>query len=203
MSLIHQILDAIWSLIRLPFFIFLFLFLLSAFMLLSCLIPVPILLAVIAAVALMVYKIKSILEIRESEKAAAEQKRLDNIQREKLLPVYGWKTKNEIAHICGMPDDTFIDEYGLPRQHGTSIETDKYIRFISNTGHAFHRSPTCTRGAIYPCHVLNLGPLSPCAKCFPDFPPNMNWFYEYKITMCEIHRYNVPLADESPDTPPK
>ena len=100
--------------------------------------------------------------------------------------LYGGKTKDEVARMCGMPDMVSLGEDGLPME---------LTFFVSKSGKAFHRSASCNMYATIPCHALHLGERIPCSRCRP-VRPDLSWYDAYRTALYNIKTYQVTLSDE-------
>lgn len=106
--------------------------------------------------------------------------------------LYGGKTRDEIAVMCGMPDGYVIGQNNLPKEPFVQGWGESLTFYISPRGHVYHRNPTCTKSANLPCHALRLYGRRPCKKCSPPVPDTA-WYVEYLKTMRIIEKYEVSL----------
>lgn len=123
-------------------------------------------------------------------------KRQWDAKRKELLDLYGGKTKRKIASECGMPDDMEIGPDGLPKEVNSSGWGDSLTFYVSPSGQAYHRRPTCTKSASIPTHATKLGSRRPCSKCFPC-APNMEWYWAYRRIIKQLEEYKVNTLDET------
>lgn len=108
--------------------------------------------------------------------------------------LYGGKTREEVARMCGMPETVWFDQDGDPRSPGFWKWGYDMTFFVLKTGKAFHRDPFCNRNASIPCHALRLGARTPCTRCKPE-KPDLSWYYKYLGEMAYIETYKVKLSD--------
>lgn len=99
--------------------------------------------------------------------------------------LYGGKTREEIAKLCGMPDSCWIGKDGLPEGEGLTF-------YVSPSGKTFHRTPVCTKNAVIPCSAAKIWNRTPCKRCHPE-QPDLSWYYKYKTAMVKVETYKVSI----------
>ena len=119
-------------------------------------------------------------------KAKKARKRAFAEEQAHYQSLYGGKTKQEVARMCGMPDMVSLGEDGLPRE---------IIFFVSKSGKAFHRSASCNMHATIPCHAQHLGDRIPCTRCRP-VRPDLSWYDAYRTALRNIEKYKVTHSDK-------
>ncbi len=103
---------------------------------------------------------------------------------------YGGKTFEEIAHLCGMPDNVFLDEACIPHSKGYP-NNDEYTFYISEHGKCFHKKCGC-RNATKKMNAVALSKLTPCSICKPH-RPNLLWYYTYLDVLENLNRYGIQI----------
>ena len=132
---------------------------------------------------------------REEQERRAAQRRLET--RQKYLALYAGRTWNDLAHECGMPDDTEIRSDGYPHSKGSTCpEEDDYLVFCSRTGKKYHKTAACNQAARQIAHLTNIPHLSPCAKCNPR-ALKLTWYAEFKRLKGELEQYGICLPLEA------
>ncbi|MBR3752566.1 MAG: YHYH domain-containing protein [Ruminiclostridium sp.] len=128
-------------------------------------------------------------------KAKKAEKRVFAEKQAHYQSLYGGKTKQEVARMCGMPDMVTIGEDGLPKVPSLWDWGEEFTFFVSKSGKAFHRSASCNTYATIPCHALHLGIRTPCTRCKP-VRPDLSWYDAYRTALYNIKTYQVILSDE-------
>jgi hypothetical protein len=134
----------------------------------------------------------------ERRRLEEEKRRKYEEARTKYISLYGGKTRNELARLAGMPNNTIIGEDNLPREFFGSdkeIWGYNYTFYVSPTGKAFHGTRSCNHAAYIPKHALHLGDRAPCSRCRPH-KPALNWYWEYKKILNIVEKYNIEISEE-------
>lgn len=117
-----------------------------------------------------------------------------NEKRQELQTLYGGKTKRQIAYDCGMPANMEIGPDGLPKEVLAAGWGDSLTFYVSRSGQAYHRRPTCTKSAGIPTHATELNGRRPCCRCSPRVP-NLEWYWAYRRIIKQLEDYKIVLAD--------
>lgn len=103
---------------------------------------------------------------------------------------YGGKTKNEIAHMCGMPINAYISKDNLPCSNDPIVQ---YTFYIAPNGKSFHRLEGCSK-AFTKVNVASLSGLKPCQLCNPA-RPDLLWYYKYLGVLDQMRKYGIDIKD--------
>lgn len=106
--------------------------------------------------------------------------------------LYGGKTREEIAVMCGMPDCYVIGQNNLPKEPFMPGWGDSLTFYISPNGRAYHKTPTCTKNANLPCHAFQLSGRVPCKRCCPPVP-DTTWYRKYQEALRIVEKYEISL----------
>ena len=122
---------------------------------------------------------------RDRARARRYQAMTEQIQQTRER--YQGLSRNEIARMSGMPDDTVIGEDGLP--HGTG-EHDQYIFYVTRNNNIYHAKNGCVMTLMLPCNAAELLYRAPCRRCHPVCP-DLSWYNDYRRTIARLHEYGV------------
>ena len=156
-------------------------------------IPIPV---IVVGCFIGFYALLYLFAVFSNKIQTRKYKRQWDAKRKELLDLYGGKTKRKLAAECGMPDGIEIGPDGLPKEVNSSGWGDSLTFYVSPSGQAYHRRPTCTKSASIPTHAAKLGSRRPCSKCYPC-APNMEWYWAYRRIMRQLEEYKVNTLDET------
>lgn len=112
---------------------------------------------------------------------------------------YSGKTKEEIARMCGMPEDVKLNEYGFPYSYDITGK-DAYTFYISKNGKCFHRKKGCGNAYIS-FNAVQISVSRPCKTCKPSIP-NLLWYYQYLDVLDHLNKYEIQLTPDDRLPPP-
>lgn len=117
-------------------------------------------------------------------------------ERKELIAKYSGKTKSEIATLCGMPTDFFLDENNLPHSIPNQKDSDKCTVYIASTGSVYHRNPRCCQRFLSPINIAKVRHLNTCRYCAPD-RIDLHWYDRYKETLSLLKRHGIEPVSET------
>lgn len=135
--------------------------------------------------------------IQKMRRNPTEQERREaflNELREEVAPYIGL-SKTDIASRCGMPEDTYLGEDGLP--HTKNSDVDLWTVYISRTGNCFHSKKDCCGRRLYAVNFaqsLDYYQL-PCFRCWNQFIPDTAWYRRYLDILRKLRTLNLSPTD--------
>lgn len=131
-------------------------------------------------------------DVRTRIREKKEKKVRFQQEQARYQELYGGKTREEIAMMFGMPDIYVIGQNGLPKEKYAQGWGESLTFYISPSGRAYHRNPTCAKNANIPCHAFRLSWRHPCGRCRPPVPET-SWYGKYQSAMQIVDRYDIRL----------
>lgn len=104
--------------------------------------------------------------------------------------MYGGKSRNEIARLCGMPIKVYINAENLPCSNDPYTQ---YSFYISSSGKSYHKKEGCSR-AFRKVNAVSLSGYAPCKICKP-VRPDLLWYYKYLDVLDRLRKYKIDIND--------
>lgn len=104
--------------------------------------------------------------------------------------MYGGKSRNEIARLCGMPINVYISAENLPCSNDPAAQ---YSFYISSGGKSYHKKQGCSK-AFRKVNAVSLSGYAPCKICKP-VRPDLLWYYKYLDVLDHLRKYKIDIND--------
>ena len=149
-------------------------------------------------VPILVPILKAIGKRKEEKRLHEEQLRTEYLELESQ---YSNKTQSQIAELCGMPPNVYLDENNLPHEKDKSQILDTYTVFWEKNSPIYHSVPSCADSPVEPINITQARHIFACRSCrAPQL--DLQWYYDYKDILRLMRKHGIePVPDPDSETP--
>ena len=121
---------------------------------------------------------------------AIGKRKAEKQEREFVKRNYLGKTRNEIAALCGMPDELCVDKNDLPHDRGVDSSLDRCTVYLQYHSSIYHSNTACTRGMIRAINITETRFCVPCPKCSPA-KVDLSWYKSYEEALRLMRKHGI------------